>query len=198
MDNDELIEVNPYFEKIAKEQGFYSEKLMNKIAKTGSIANYHEIPQDIRDVFVTAHDISPSWHVRMQAAFQKFTDNAVSKTVNLPHDATQEDVMGIYNMSYDLGCKGVTIYRDGSKVNQVLSFSDSDEPEKAAPVKKGKKERPETLQVPNPLDRTNSPNMILTQNVSLKIWCPSDRMPSIPSARSPVRLNLEHGHRDRK
>jgi len=144
MDNDELIEVNPYFEKIARQRGFYSKKLMEKIAKTGSIANLHEIPQDLRDVFVTAHDISPSWHIRMQAAFQKFTDNAVSKTVNLPHDATKEDVMGIYNMSYDLGCKGVTIYRDGSKSNQVLSFSN--EPKKEASVKKAVKKRPETLQ----------------------------------------------------
>jgi len=144
MDDDELVEVNPCFEKIAREKGFYSEKLMNKIAKTGSIANLHEIPQDIRDVFVTAHDISPSWHIRMQAAFQKFTDNAVSKTVNLPHDATKEDVMGIYNMSYDLGCKGVTIYRDGSKTNQVLSFSN--ESKKETSFKKTVKERPDTLQ----------------------------------------------------
>jgi ribonucleoside-diphosphate reductase alpha chain len=144
MDNDELIEVNPYFEKIARERGFYSEKLMNKIANTGSISNLHEIPQDIRDIFVTAHDISPSWHIRMQAAFQKFTDNAVSKTVNLPHDATEEDVMGIYNMSYDLGCKGVTIYRDGSKSNQVLSFSNDLTKEDS--LKKAIKERPDTLQ----------------------------------------------------
>ena len=144
MDNDELIEVNPYFEKIAREKGFYSEELMSKIAKTGSIANLHEIPQEVRDVFVTAHDVSPSWHVRMQAAFQKFTDNAVSKTVNLAHDATEEDVMGIYNMAYDLGCKGVTIYRDGSKDHQVLSFSNGTQKEDIP--QKVKKKRPDTLQ----------------------------------------------------
>ncbi|MCP4353317.1 MAG: vitamin B12-dependent ribonucleotide reductase [Desulfobacterales bacterium] len=121
MDNDELVEVNPYFEKIAKEKGFHSHELMNTIAQKGSIKDINEIPEDVRNVFVTAHDISPEWHIRMQAAFQKFTDNAVSKTVNLSGNATEDDVLKIYNLAYELGCKGVTIYRDGSKENQVLS-----------------------------------------------------------------------------
>ncbi len=167
MDNDELIEVNPYFETIAKERGFYSTELMNKIAKTGTIANMHEIPQDIRDIFVTAHDISPSWHIRMQAAFQKFTDNAVSKTVNLSHDATVEDVMGIYNMAYDLGCKGVTTYRDGSKDNQVLSFSNEPKkgvPEKEAPEKKAMRKRPETLYGFTTTIKTGMGHLYLTVN----------------------------------
>jgi len=164
MDNDELVEVNPYFEKIARKKGFYSEKLMNKIASTGSISNLHEIPQDIRDIFVTAHDISPSWHIRMQAAFQKFTDNAVSKTVNLPHDATREDVMGIYNMSYDLGCKGVTIYRDGSKSNQVLSFSNDSKKEES--LQKAIQERPETLQGFTTRIKTGMGQLYITINES--------------------------------
>lgn len=123
MDNDELLEVNPYFKKVAKEKGFYSQELMDIIARKGSIHDMEEIPRDVREVFVTAHDVTPEWHVRMQASFQKYTDNAVSKTVNLPRDSTVDDVLKVYNLAYELGCKGVTIYRDGSKENQVLSYN---------------------------------------------------------------------------
>ena len=144
MDNDKLLEVNPHFEKIARERGFYSPELMDEIAKKGSIQDLIEIPEEVRDVFVTAHDVSPEWHIRMQAAFQKHTDNAVSKTVNLPHDATVEDVRKVYNLAYDLGCKGVTIYRDGSKENQVLSFTRKQEKVDSG-FMTAVKERPETL-----------------------------------------------------
>ena len=123
MDNDELMEVNPWFEMIAGERGFYSHELMDRVAKEGTLKGIEEVPVDVKEVFVTAHDISPEWHVKMQAAFQKYTDNAVSKTVNLPHDATPADVLKIYNLAYELGCKGVTIYRDGSKERQVLNFN---------------------------------------------------------------------------
>jgi len=123
MDNDKLLEVNPYFEEVANDRRFYSRELMDEIAKKGSIKKFKQIPKDVRKVFVTAHDVSPDWHIRMQAAFQKHTDNAVSKTVNLPREATIDDVKQVYNLAYELGCKGVTIYRDGSKENQVLSFA---------------------------------------------------------------------------
>jgi len=122
LDDDELIEVNPLFEEIARGEGFYSEDLMRKIAKKGSIPGIGEIPEKWRRVFVTAHDISPKWHVRMQAAFQKYTDNAVSKTVNFPHNATTEDVEKVYLLAHQLGCKGVTIYRDRSRQAQVLNI----------------------------------------------------------------------------
>lgn len=145
MDNDKLIEVNPHFEAVAKEQGFFSESLMDAIAKSGSIADMEEIPQEVRDVFVTAHDVSPKWHIRMQAAFQKHTDNAVSKTVNLPRDATEGDVMKIYNLAYELGCKGVTIYRDGSKEHQVLSFTEEKNPA-GDDFLTAVRDRPETLE----------------------------------------------------
>jgi ribonucleoside-diphosphate reductase alpha chain len=143
MDNDKLLEVNPYFEEVANDKRFYSRELMDEIAKRGSIKKIKQIPKDVRKVFVTAHDVSPEWHIRMQAAFQKYTDNAVSKTVNLPHDATVDDVNKVYNLANELGCKGVTIYRDGSKENQVLSFSQKDK--RRDKFLTAVKERPETL-----------------------------------------------------
>jgi ribonucleoside-diphosphate reductase alpha chain len=144
MDNDRLTEVNPIFEAVAKKRGFYSPELMETIAKTGSIKNIEGIPQDVKEVFVTAHDVSPEWHIRMQAAFQKHTDNAVSKTVNLPHDATVEDVRKIYDLAHQLDCKGVTIYRDGSKEHQVLSTSTGAGTVDKKPA--ATLERPETLE----------------------------------------------------
>ncbi|MEA3230492.1 MAG: adenosylcobalamin-dependent ribonucleoside-diphosphate reductase, partial [Thermodesulfobacteriota bacterium] len=143
MDNDTLLEVNPYFEKIARERGFYSRELMDEVAVHGSIRHMENIPEDVREVFVTAHDVFSEWHIRMQAAFQKHTDNAVSKTVNLPREATVEDVRKVYDLAYELGCKGVTIYRDGSKENQVLSFSG--EKSSDSGFMAAVKERPETL-----------------------------------------------------
>ena len=121
MEGTKLIEANPYFEKIAKERGFWSQKLMERIAENGSIQGFSEIPDDVKRVFVTAHDITPLEHVRMQAAFQKYVDNAVSKTVNFPHKATLKDVEDVYLLAYKLGCKGVTVYRDGSREEQVLT-----------------------------------------------------------------------------
>ena len=144
MDNDKLLETNPYFERVARERGFYSPELMDAVARSGGIRRIEGIPQDVKDVFVTAHDITPEWHVRMQAAFQKFTDNAVSKTVNLPKDATLDDVMKVYNLSYELRCKGVTIYRDGSRENQVLSVHETGK--ELRPMIGDVRDRPETLE----------------------------------------------------
>lgn len=122
MDNDELVEVNPIFKDISNEGGFYSDDLMKSIAKKGTIKGFAEIPVNVQEIFVTAHDISPEWHVKMQASFQKYTDNAVSKTVNLSHDATKDDVKAVFELAYRTCCKGVTIYRDGSRDMQVLSI----------------------------------------------------------------------------
>jgi ribonucleoside-diphosphate reductase alpha chain len=120
--NTELLEVNPLFEEIAKHRGFYSDDLMKEIARKGSVQSIKDIPEDVRKTFVTALDISPEWHVMMQATFQKHTDNAVSKTVNFPFIATTSDVEKVYLLSYKLGCKGITIYRDGSRDVQVLNI----------------------------------------------------------------------------
>jgi ribonucleoside-diphosphate reductase alpha chain len=121
MDNDILLEVNPLFEEIAHMRGFYSKELMERVASHGSVIGVDGIPEDIQRVFVTAHDITPIEHVRIQAAFQEYTDNAVSKTVNLPHSASRDEVREVLVEAYRSGCKGVTVYRDGSRESQVLS-----------------------------------------------------------------------------
>jgi ribonucleoside-diphosphate reductase alpha chain len=126
LDADELPVVNPLFERVAKEQGFYSPELMRRVAQGGSIQNMEEVPADVRRVFVTAHDIAPQWHIRMQAAFQRYVDNAVSKTINAPNGATVDDVRQAYLLAYETDCKGLTIYRDGSRQTQVLNKGTSE------------------------------------------------------------------------
>ena len=121
--------VNPHFEAVARNRGFYSDALMEAVAERGTLHDLAEVPEDVRRVFVTAHEIAPEWHVRMQAAFQKATDNGVSKTINLANSATVEDVARAYQMAYDLGCLGITVFRDGCKSahgGQVLHVGTGD------------------------------------------------------------------------
>lgn len=132
MDNEKLVEVHSDFIKVARERGFYSEELMEKVAKQGNLKGIKEVPEDVARVFVTSHLISPEWHIRMQAAFQKHTDNAVSKTVNFPFDATKKDVETVFRLAHTLGCKGVTVYRDGSRDEQVLNVGNGKKAEKAS------------------------------------------------------------------
>lgn len=122
MDGTEMIEVNPILREVLEERGLHSDELMKKIAKQGSLEGIEEIPEEIRRVFVSAHEVSPEFHIRMQAAFQRHTDNAVSKTVNFCNSATREEVAEVYKLAFRLGCKGVTIYRDGSRSEQVLNI----------------------------------------------------------------------------
>ena len=117
-----LFEVNPIFEEIAKNRGFYSKEMVARVAQSGSLQKIKEIPRDMKRIFVTAFDVTPAQHLRVQAAFQRYSDNSVSKTINLPSEATVEDVRKIYLMAYRMKCKGITIYRYGSKEEQVLSF----------------------------------------------------------------------------
>ena len=124
MEGTKLLEVNPYFETVARERGFYSEELMMKIAKHGTLSGIDDVPDDVKRVFVTAFDVAPEWHVRMQAAFQKHCDNAVSKTINFPNDVDIKEVEKAYMLAYELKCKGITVYRYGSKAQQVLYLGD--------------------------------------------------------------------------
>jgi ribonucleoside-diphosphate reductase alpha chain len=129
MDQTKLAETNPILREELERRGLYEESLMCQIAEEGTLAHIDALPDDLKRVFVSAHDVSPEWHIRMQAAFQKYTDNAVSKTVNFKRDATRDEVEEVYLLAWKLGCKGVTIYRDHSRDAQVLSVGSG---EKAA------------------------------------------------------------------
>jgi ribonucleoside-diphosphate reductase alpha chain len=133
LDGAQLVEVNPYFEEAARQGGFYSEELMRDLAAGEQLDDIAAVPEHLKQVFVTAHGITPPWHVKMQAAFQKHTDNAVSKTVNFPREATREDVAEVYRLSFEQGLKGVTIYRDGSREGQVLTTGKNGKAEAKAP-----------------------------------------------------------------
>ncbi|MCL0029969.1 vitamin B12-dependent ribonucleotide reductase, partial [Dehalococcoidia bacterium] len=134
LDGDKLVEVNPLFEEIARKEGILSDELMKALAEQGKVRGIEGIPEWIQQVFVTSHDISPEWHVRMQAAFQRHTNNAVSKTINFPHEATREDVARAYMLAYKEGCKGITIYRDRSREAQVLDIGKEKRPEEKGMV----------------------------------------------------------------
>jgi len=119
---EEMLEVHPYFLEVSKDRGFFSDELLHKLAEQGSLEGVAEIPDDVKAVFKTSRDVSPTWHVKMQAAFQEHVDNAVSKTVNFPSTATRDDIREVYLQAYRQGCKGVTVYRDGSRDQQVLNL----------------------------------------------------------------------------
>jgi ribonucleoside-diphosphate reductase alpha chain len=124
LDGEKLVEVNPHFEQALRDTESWSKALMQDVAEKGTVRDMDHVPEDIRRVFVTAMDVRPIWHLKMQAAFQKHTDNAVSKTVNLPNEATVEEIREIYRSAYEYGCKGVTVYRSGCKSAQVLCTGD--------------------------------------------------------------------------
>jgi ribonucleoside-diphosphate reductase alpha chain len=171
MEGTRLVDVNPLFEQVAKERGFYSQELMERIANANSIRDFDEIPEDVKDVFVTAADIAPESHIRMQAVFQKHCDSAVSKTINMPQLATRDDVQTAYWQAFRSRCKGVTIYRDGSRPGQVLSTGAT--PEKARTTEQvgaftSKKETSEVEQMkgllgPEPCDIQSVPPAVAAE-----------------------------------
>lgn len=121
-----MVEINPIFEAVARRRGFFGEGLMERIATDGTLAEVESVPEDVRRVFVCAHDVAPSWHMHMQAAFQKHCDSSISKTINFPESATLEDVEEIYRLAFELRCKGVTVYRNGCREHQPMALKSSD------------------------------------------------------------------------
>ncbi|APV43964.1 ribonucleoside-diphosphate reductase alpha chain [Dehalogenimonas formicexedens] len=124
LDGENLLEINPYFERVARERGFYTRELIEQLVTSNHLHIRKEVPEDVRKVFVTAHRVSPDWHVRIQAAFQRHIDNAVSKTVNFPKSATREDIARVFMMAFEQGLKGITVYRDQSRDLQPLCTSE--------------------------------------------------------------------------
>lgn len=143
MDTEKLLYVNKWFEAALEEWGLLNQDLLEEVSQSGSANHISDLPQELKDVFQTAHDISPQWHIRMQAAFQKFTDNAVSKTINFPNSASIADIREAYILAYKLGCKGVTVYRDGSRDNQVLSLGTGSPVKESVEKKVAPRQRPE-------------------------------------------------------
>lgn len=168
LDNDKMMEVEPAFKEIMEERGLYARKLMEKIAEKGSVKDLKEVPEDIRRAFVTSHDISPEWHIKMQAVFQKYTDNAVSKTINFHEDATADQVRQAYLFAYEMGCKGLTIYRDNSRSEQVLNVGTKDpskkEASKPAEGKIAPRPRPEVVMGTTTKVSTGCGNLYVTIN----------------------------------
>ncbi|MEM1593355.1 MAG: vitamin B12-dependent ribonucleotide reductase [Archaeoglobaceae archaeon] len=160
LDGEEFFEINPILEKVLREKGLYNGELIAKIAETGSVQNL-DLPSSIKRVFKTALEIAPEWHVKMQAAFQKFTDNAVSKTINLPNSATRADVEKAFMLAYELKCKGITVYRDGSREEQVLIT-------KKAEKEKEKPRRPAKFIEPRP-----RPRVTVGRTIETKTGCGS-------------------------
>lgn len=142
MDGEKLLYVNKWFEAALTEWNLLTQELLEEVSNAGSVGHITLVPEELKDIFQTAHDINPDWHIRMQAAFQKYTDNAVSKTINFPRSATIDDIRHAYELAYQLGCKGVTVYRDGSRENQVLSVGTSTPSTPSIPITTEKKVAP--------------------------------------------------------
>ncbi|MFP4466052.1 MAG: vitamin B12-dependent ribonucleotide reductase [Candidatus Goldiibacteriota bacterium] len=164
MDNNSFPEVNRYFLKAAKDRGFYSDELMMKIGDQGHLNGIEEIPEDIKKVYVTSHDIEPEWHIKMQAAFQDYTDNAVSKTVNFRNSASKKDVEKVYMLAYESGCKGVTIYRDGSRDVQVLTVSTKNN-------KKTALKNPDSILKSDEIEPRMRPDVTFGRTIKMKTGC---------------------------
>ena len=160
LDGEELVETHPLFEAMAVQQGFYSQELMKMVAMHGSVQGIPEVPEGVKRLFMTALDIDPEWHVRMQAAFQKHTHNAVSKTINLRHSASVEDVAKVYRMAYELGCKGLTVFRTGSRESQVLNVG----PKQEQPKEIEPRPRPQVTRGRTERIKTGCGNLYVTIN----------------------------------
>ena len=171
LNGQELMEINPIFEQTLKDRNLYSDDLMHEVARTGNLHDV-DLPEDIRRLFVTAHEIDPEWHVLMQATFQRYCDSGVSKTINLPSDATPNDIAKAYLMAHELHCKGITVYRDRSKVEQVLYSGTKSrmQEKKKAPEPKQPEAEKQTIEL-----MTSVPDKYLKLDATFDPACPTGK-----------------------
>ena len=168
LEGQKMIEANEVFVRVAKERGFYNEKMMTEIVEKGSLKDVEGIPDAVKRVFCTAHDIAPEWHIKMQAEFQKYCDSSISKTINFHHDATVEDVRKIYLLAYEYRCKGVTVYRDGCRKNQPMALAEKAE-KKVEPVKEEENNTVKPMRLPEIMSAIRIRQMTHFGNMHVKI-----------------------------
>ncbi len=168
LDKEKLIDINPLFEKIAKERGFYSKELLNQIIEKGSLKDIKSIPSDVKEIFTSAPEIEPEWHIKIQSEFQKFTDNAVSKTINFPYEATKEQITSALILAYKLGCKGLTVYRDKSREKQVITKISAVSEDAEKDLKKTPRPRPVIIHGSTEKISTGCGNLYITINYDNK------------------------------
>ncbi|MCB5262498.1 MAG: vitamin B12-dependent ribonucleotide reductase [Candidatus Cloacimonetes bacterium] len=171
MDTEKLLYVNKWFEAALEEWNLLTQELLEEVSQSGSVAHMSDVPGELQEIFQTAHDIDPAWHIRMQAAFQKYTDNAVSKTINFPNNARIEDIREAYLLAYRLGCKGVTVYRDGSRDNQVLSVGTGSQQKSSEERKVAPRQRPEVTHGVTQRLETGCGHMYVTINTDSQGAC---------------------------
>lgn len=155
LEGQKMVEINPYFEQVAKDRGIHSQQLFESLAEEGTLAHLEGVPEDLRRIYVCSHDIAPEWHVRMQAAFQRHCDSSISKTINLPNNAERSDVEQVYRLAWDLNCKGITVYRDGCRDLQPMALKKKEEASAPALSAKPAKRTPDVFTARRPIKTQN-------------------------------------------
>jgi ribonucleoside-diphosphate reductase alpha chain len=187
-----MVEINKTFERVARARGFYSEGLMEQVARDGTLAHIDSIPDDVKQVFVCAHDVKPEWHIKMQAAFQRHCDSSISKTINFAHDAKKSDVDRIYRTAYELRCKGVTVYRDGCRAGQPMALTQSDQRHKQMNQQNDAPTEPTPVSTSQPEMKISTEMNLFGEKITeVKKTTPALEPRELPSITSGIRIRQQ-------